>query len=184
MAERAAPAIKEAHNLITAHGYTDFKWIIPKDIVVAEWVRMKCIFGCKNYGRNASCPPNVPSVEECRRFFDSYSACVLFHFAKKMRKPEERHAWTAGVSRALLKLERELFLAGYYKVFLLPMDSCHLCATCPGLREKCKQPALGRPSPEAMGVDVFSTVRQYGYPIEVLSDYSQTMNRYAFLMVE
>jgi hypothetical protein len=35
-----------------------------------------------------------------------------------------------------------------------------------------------------MAIDVFSTVRQYGYPIEVLSDYSQAMNRYAFLLVE
>jgi predicted metal-binding protein len=175
---------KELHNLITTHGYTDFKWISPKDIVVAEWVRMKCIFGCKTFGRNASCPPNVPSVEECRRFFSSYAIGVVFHFPKKTRKPEDRHAWSRGVNRALLKLEREIFFAGYYKVFLLPMDSCSLCVDCPSAREQCKKPALARPSPEAMGVDVFSTVRQYGYPIEVLSDYSQTMNRYAFLLIE
>jgi hypothetical protein len=35
-----------------------------------------------------------------------------------------------------------------------------------------------------MAVDVFSTVRQIGYPIQVLVDYSQTMNRYAFLLIE
>jgi hypothetical protein len=35
-----------------------------------------------------------------------------------------------------------------------------------------------------MAVDVFSTVRQLGYPIQVLRDYSETMNRYAFLLVE
>jgi hypothetical protein len=35
-----------------------------------------------------------------------------------------------------------------------------------------------------MAVDVFSTVRSMGYPIEVLSDYRQTMNRYAFLLIE
>jgi hypothetical protein len=35
-----------------------------------------------------------------------------------------------------------------------------------------------------MAADVFSTVKQVGYPIEVLQDYSQTMNRYAFLLVE
>jgi hypothetical protein len=35
-----------------------------------------------------------------------------------------------------------------------------------------------------MAVDVFSTVRGYGYPIEVLADYSQAMNRYAFLLIE
>ena len=35
-----------------------------------------------------------------------------------------------------------------------------------------------------MAVDVFATVRQYGFAIDVLGDYSQAMNRYAFLMVE
>jgi hypothetical protein len=27
-------------------------------------------------------------------------------------------------------------------------------------------------------------VRQFGFPIEVLSDYAQEMNRYAFLLIE
>lgn len=39
-------------------------------------------------------------------------------------------------------------------------------------------------TPEVIAADVFSTVKQVGYYIEVLRDYSQTMNRYAFLLVE
>jgi len=35
-----------------------------------------------------------------------------------------------------------------------------------------------------MAVDVFETVRKIGYPIEVLYDYSQEMNRYAFLLIK
>ena len=42
----------------------------------------------------------------------------------------------------------------------------------------------GEALPEGMAVDVFSTVRQYGLPIEVLDDYKKLMNRYAFLLVE
>jgi hypothetical protein len=34
-----------------------------------------------------------------------------------------------------------------------------------------------------MAMDVFATVKKVGYPIEVLTDYKKTMNRYAFLMV-
>ena len=64
------------------------------------------------------------------------------------------------------------------------MDSCFLCDECAKLRKACKQPRLARPSPESMGIDVFTTARQYGYPIEVLSDYSQKMNRYAILLIE
>lgn len=175
---------KELEALFEAHGYTDFRWINAEDIVVAQWVRMKCTFGCGEYGRNASCPPNVPSVPECRQFFDEYTTAVIFHFEEAVETPEDRHVWTREVNQGLVRLEREVFLAGYEKAFLLYMDSCYICADCAGTREECKSPRSARPSPEAMAMDVFSTVRQYGYPIEVLADYSEAMNRYAFLMME
>jgi predicted metal-binding protein len=170
--------------LFADHGYSDYKWIKPEDVVVSHWVRMKCLFGCSSYGRNACCPPNVPSVAECRQFFDEYSAAAVFHFEKKVDKPEDRHAWARGVDLDLMRLERAVFLAGYRKAFLLFMDSCFLCADCAGARTECKNPKSARPTPEAMAIDVFSTVRKYGYPIDVLSDYSQAMNRYAFLLIE
>lgn len=175
---------KELEVLFEKHGYTDLKWINPKAIVVSQWVRMKCMFGCANYGRNASCPPSVPSVSECRQFFDEYSTAVVLHFEKAVDKPQDRHTWSRGVNQALLELEREVFLSGYERAFLLFMDSCCICADCTGVRDECKNPQSARPSPESMAVDVFSTVREYGYPIEVLSDYSQAMNRYAFLLIE
>ncbi|HYL81820.1 MAG TPA: DUF2284 domain-containing protein [Candidatus Acidoferrum sp.] len=175
---------KRLEALIAEHGYADFKWIKPEDVVVSQWVRMKCVFGCKNYGKNASCPPSVPSVAECRQFFDEYRTGAILHFEKKVDKPEDRHAWSRGVNQKLLKLERAIFLAGYQKAFLLAMDSCGICAECPGTREACKHPQAARPSPESMAVDVFATVRQYGYPIEVLSGYSQAMNRFAILLIE
>lgn len=175
---------KELELLFKKHGYTDYKWIEPKEIVVSQWVRMHCIFGCGDYGRNASCPPNLPSISECRDFFNEYKDAAIFHFEKKVAKPKDRHSWSKKVNRQLLKVEREAFLSGYQKTFLLFMDSCNLCAECLGQRNKCKDPKSSRPSPEAMGIDVFSTVRKYKYPIEVLSDYSQQMNRYAFLFVD
>jgi predicted metal-binding protein len=63
------------------------------------------------------------------------------------------------------------------------MDECSLCPDCPGRRLACKNPAQARPSAEALGVDVFGTVRKLGYPIDVLTDTTQEMNRYAFLLV-
>ena len=66
------------------HGFTDFKWIDPKTIITAQWVRVKCEYGCPHYGRIASCPPNTPKVEECRRFFGEYRSGMVFHFQKVM----------------------------------------------------------------------------------------------------
>lgn len=175
---------KELEKMFKKNRYDDYKWINPKSIVVSQWARMKCMFGCKNYGKCGTCPPNTPSVSECREFVQGYKTCVVFHFTKKVKKPEDRFAWTRQVNSKLLKLEREAFLSGYYKTFLLFMDSCNLCIDCPGTRHLCKHPKMARPTPESMAMDVFATVRKIGYPIEVLYDYKKEMNRYAFLFIE
>jgi len=175
---------RQLEELFRKHSLDDFRFIDPKRIVVSQWVRMKCMFGCVEYGRIACCPPSTPLLDDCRRFFNDYSEAVVFHFEKKVEKPEERHEWARGINERLLALEREVFLAGNPKAFLLFMDSCSLCKDCGEVRVKCKNKRSARPSPEAMAVDVFSTVKQLGYPIEVLCDYSQTMNRYALLLVE
>ncbi len=175
---------QDMERLFIEHGIDDFKWIQPRDIITAQWVRMKCVFGCNEYGKTATCPPNVPSVDDCRRFFDEYRTAAVFHFQNAMKKPEDRHKWTKKVNRSLLKLERAVLLSGYEKTFLLFMDSCSFCTECPGVRQLCKHSESARPSPEAMGVDVFSTVKPLGFPIEILSDYEQTMNRYAILLIE
>lgn len=176
--------LEQIEALFNKHGCTDFKWIDPQDIVICQWVRMKCMFGCGDYGRNASCPPNVPSVSECRQFFNEYKTGAIFHFAKAVDKPEDRFLWTREINQGLVSLERDIFLSGYQKAFVLVIDSCTVCEECTGKREECKSPQMARPTPEAIAIDVYSTVRKYGYPIQVLADYSQTMNRYAFLLIE
>lgn len=175
---------KQLEKLFHKHGFSNFKWIDPKNIVVSQWVRMKCTFGCRDYGKNACCPPNTPSVDECRDFFREYSKGVVFHFEKRLENPEDRHEWSIGINKKLLSLEREVFTAGNPKVFLLFMDSCKLCKNCKEERARCSNKRSARPPPEALAVDVFSTVKQLGYPIEILRDFSETMNRYAFLLIE
>ncbi len=170
--------------LFQKHGYTDFKWIDPKQIVVAQWVRMKCEFGCPNYTKNAACPPNNPSVGECRQFFDDYNYGVIFHFQKQFADPDENQPWSRQVNLGLARLERDVFLAGYRKAFMLFIDPCSVCGECVPRREDCQNPKTMRPSPEGLAVDVYTTVHQYGFPIQVLSDYSQPTNRYAFLLVD
>ena len=171
-------------ELFQQQGYSDFKWIDPHKIVVSQWVRMKCQYGCDEYGQTATCPPNAPSIPECVAFFQEYHMAAVFHFSKQVEKPEDRHDWTKELNLKLLELERQVFLSGYRKAFLLFLDSCGMCVDCTGVKETCKQPFFARPSPEGMGVDVFATVRPLGFPIEVLADYTKTMNRYAFLLID
>jgi predicted metal-binding protein len=186
MKSRMGKPVSDRRRLESAfrkHGCTDFKWIDPREIVTAQWVRVKCMYGCEDYGRRACCPPNAPSVAECRRFFDEYHTGVLFHLPVAGKNAEDRRKWRK-VNRALVSLEREVFLLGYERSFMLLMGTCSLCRECTGVRDDCKHPSSARPTVDAFAVDVYSTVRKYGFPIQVLTDYSDTMNRYAFLLVE
>jgi len=154
--------VQRIEAIMGGHGLTDFKWIDSKAIIVSQWVRMKCQFGCPQYGRSASCPPNTPPVEECRRFFQEYGSGLVLHFQKIAADAAKRRAWSAKTNVGLSRLERDVFLAGYPKAFVLFMDSCHICAECVPARADCKETELSRPSPEGMAVDVFATVTQLG----------------------
>jgi predicted metal-binding protein len=178
------PELKTVDDLIKAHNPTDYKWIDPKTIIVAQWVRMKCTYGCSGYGKSGCCPPHTPSIAECERFFKEYSHGVVTRYEKQFDEPKQRHAWTKKKYMEQLDLERGVFLAGHHKAFMLSFTSCSLCKECSGNRTDCKQQFMARPSPEAMGIDVYGTVRQYGLPIEVRTDKTQVMNRYGFLLVE
>jgi len=175
---------RKLEALFTKFNFTDYRWIKASQIEVAHWVRFKCMFGCSSYGKKGSCPPQVPSVEECRAFFSEYDEAVIFHLAKKVEQPEDRVPWSREIEKELVKLEREAFWSGYHKAFMLFMDECRLCVNCTGSREACVNKDDSRPGPESLAVDVFTTARSAGYPIEVLSDYKQEMHRYALLMVE
>ncbi len=175
---------KTIEAIVRKHGCADFSWISGSDVQVCQWVRFKCMFGCSSYGKKGGCPPAVPSIQECRELFSEYEHILLLHIAVQLDDPEEREEWSRKMNLSLLPVEREVFLAGHRKTMLLFMDECRLCPECPGTRQECRNQGMARPSPEALGVDVFATARRAGFPIEVLSGYEQVMNRYAFLLVE
>jgi predicted metal-binding protein len=174
---------EQIDEIIKQHGFTDYKWIAPqKDIIVSRWVRFHCEFGCKNYGKNGSCPPAVPSIDECREMIREYENAVIFHFSIQSEN-------TKGHLKRLLRLyelERAVFLAGYYKAFLLQYSSCLLCKDCTaeGAREKCVNKMKVRPGADAMGIDVYQTAHNAGYPIQVLRSHDEAANRFAFLLVQ
>ena len=171
-------------QVLNKYGLKSFRWISAQQIVVSQWVRFKCIFGCASYNTKGSCPPNVPSVIECERFFSEYKHAIILHLPKQLENPDDRHEWSKKINRVLVKIEREVFLLGHRKAFVTFMDECALCDECNQSREDCLNKKDSRPGPEALAVDVFETVRKHDFPIEVLTDTSQRMNRYAFLLVD
>ena len=171
-------------SILRRHPFQDYRWLDPAEIVVSQWVRMKCQFGCPHYGKAAACPPNTPDVEECRRFFTEYRHALLFHFETAASETQARHAWSARTNRALVALERDVFLAGFPKAFALFTDACHLCEGCVPQRSECREPALARPSATGMAVDVFGTARSQGFAIKVATEPTAPVDYFAFLMVD
>ncbi|MDR3166209.1 MAG: DUF2284 domain-containing protein [Synergistaceae bacterium] len=174
---------EQIDKIIKQYGFTDYKWIVPqKNIIVSRWVRFHCEFGCNNYGKNGGCPPAVPSVEECRKMICEYENGVIFHFS--IQSEDKKDHLKRMLS--LYELEREIFLAGYYKVFLLQYGSCIFCNDCQaeGDRVKCVNRVKSRPGADAMGIDVYQTAHSVGYPVQVVRNYDEATNRFGFLLID
>lgn len=171
-------------RIFNDEGFVDYKWITPEQIVVAQWVRMKCMFGFPNYGHKGTCPSQTPSVPASERFFNEYKNGVVFHFSLQNDKSEERIKWYRETATKLIELETKVFLAGFERAYMLLFGGCYLCVDCSGERSQCKLPEMARPAPEGLAVDVFSMVKNVGNQISVKKDLSQAADRFVMLMVD
>jgi predicted metal-binding protein len=170
-------------SFLLKQGFSDYKWINPKDIVVANWVRVKCTFGCGDYGLG-TCPPYTPSVNDCDKFFKEYVSGLIIRINKFADKNSYPSEWARETAIKLLDIEREIFLSGFQKVFLLNHSCCNICRKCIGNRIDCSDKMKSRPSPESFAVDVFQTAKNAGLEIKVVADNPAEMNKIAILLIE
>jgi len=158
-------------------GMDGVKAIDPRSIVTAEWVRMKCQFGCPGFGMSHCCPPHSPTPDVTRKVIDSYEKAILLH--RRLKRGER----SKGFSETVVRLEIEIFLDGYYKAWSMGSGPCRLCKEC-DLGAPCKHGYEARPSMEACGIDVFKTARDNGFPIEVLRTHDEERNIYGVILLE
>ena len=160
-------AVKQKRNV------KDVCIISPSDVETAAWVRLKCQFGCGGYGQCLVCPPFTPTPQKMRQVLDSYKRAILIHFT-----PE------AHVKTTVAELEREFFLRGAWKAFGLGAGPCDFCKICEVEEQWCRYPRRARPAMEACGIDVFSTAKKAGFPIEVVRTTRQCPNFYGLILVD
>ena len=87
------------------------------------------------------------------------------------------------LTNKLLEIDRQAFLLGNHKAFLLNQACCSLCKDCTGNRFDCKDKRNSRPSPEGFAVDVYKTIRNCGMEINVVSKNPSEMTRIAILLI-
>ena len=147
--------------------------ITPEKIVISQWVRFKCRYGCKGYGKHFGCPPYAPSPDETRRMVDEYSTGLLLRFDGVPGRgtfgpediPDDFHDWFRDlilwVNGTVHMLEKTAFYDGFYKAFGFGGYPCIYCehqhcvaeeATGSGGRKHAPEvPAYGSGTPEYGG---------------------------------
>jgi len=156
---------------VLGSGVEDARIISVKDVVVAEWPRWKCRFGCPNYGKSLLCPPNSPTPDETRRLLKEYEYAILV----KNESSKNDHP-------VLIELERRAFLSNLPKSLALGSGRCRLCNEC-NISGGCVHPEQARPSMEACGIDVFSTALKAGYEMTVKTAKDQSYSRFSLLLL-
>lgn len=190
------------NNLREIH--SDLTVIEAEDIAVAEWVALKCRYGCRAFGKHLCCPPYTPSPAEMRRILASYSTGVIARF-EPVPNPDvapestRRYLWDSvtGLHRTIFELERMAFLLGCYKAFGFSAMPCTLCKTCivgekikrgevPGALDAvmCRHKEIMRPSMEACGIDVFRTLKSCGYDLKPLTSRSDKTVLFGLLLLD
>lgn len=178
----------ELENYLTRvmEGLTaEAKVIHPGSVVTAPWVRLKCQFGCAEYGKWYCCPPDTPTPEQTRAVLDSYKRAVLFHVEAARKEGRNRLKFFNSLFAALIDLEGVFFKDGYYKAFVYLAGPCYHCKGCAKVKgEACKFAGKARPAMEACGIDVYQTARNNGFFIQPLREKGETQNTYCLMLVD
>ncbi len=156
-------------------------------INVAEWVSLKCQFGCSQYNTNWCCPPTSPDLEKIRAVLKEYSQALLligsrqckdFYLNNAKRRAEQVRAW-----KEVVAIERQLFLEGYDKAISLVSGSCALCKKCT-YPETCRFPQERRPPIEAFSIDLIGTLKNLGLSTPVAQKPDDSFKYYAIILLE
>lgn len=164
--------------------------IIPfpiEKIDVAEWVSLKCQFGCSQYNTNWCCPPTSPDLVKVKAVLQEYSQALLlvgsrqckdFYLNNAKRRAEQVRSW-----KEVVGIERQLFLEGYDKAISLVSGSCALCKKCT-YPEACRFPQERRPPIEAFSIDLIGTLNNLGLSTPVAQETDDKFNYYAIILLE
>jgi predicted metal-binding protein len=183
----AEESIRNLRKLALKKGAASARLIDTEDILVEDFVRQKCQYGCEGYATCFTCPPYAPTPEETRRRLHSYEQALLIQFVRMPGEQEIR-----SIQETMYELEREAFLSGLYKAFAYAAGTCGLCTSCPAedienptaySKRACRYQRKARPAMEACGINVFQTARKAGYDIDVVKEKGDSFKNFGLLLL-
>lgn len=164
--------------------------IVPfaiESIVLAEWVSLKCQYGCPQFNTNWCCPPASPDLRKVRAILGEYWMALLLvgnrHCPDFYSHSAKRRAYQVRYWKGTMSMERQLFLEGYDKAFSLVSGACALCKKC-AYPEPCRFPLEKRPPVESFGIDLIGTLKSLGRSTSVSQNTDDNFNYYSIILLD
>lgn len=156
------------------HSPLSFLKAVPIDLVhFDKRGEYMCQFGCKNYGRKFSCPPESLGFKQ-ELIKRDYKWAILFATTYKVLSNHNNYQMRAlnrhkesEIQRICKQIGDILNTCGIDHQ-LLSGGSCHRCRECSYQRnEACKKPYLKQVSMEAVGIDCQVTMHRAGFDFQM-----------------
>ncbi len=100
--------IEDVLNKAFELGAEKAKIVDTDTVVVEEWVRWKCRYGCALYEKDGFHPPLAPDAESTKKVLNEYGKAILLNGPKGKTLTE-----------IAVRLEGEAYKMGYYKALAL-----------------------------------------------------------------
>lgn len=154
-----------------ARGAQNALIINARDIVLDPRTILKCRFGCTGWGHNWTCPsaPGAVTVWEFSQIIKHYKKALLIHTHGKKLSQEIAFA-----------VEQNAYRDGAY--FAFSLSDCAVCKKC-RYPQACRAPKKARPAMQAVGIDVFSTVRRQRLTLKTLKNKDEQQNWYSLVLI-
>lgn len=140
---------------------------VPKSTIYLDpEVRKMCQKNtCGHYGRNWTCPPALPELEEVKKEFERYGHFALIYQVYPLRHNMDMK----GMLEALADFQEKLVslkkaLKGKKDILVLGAGGCGLCPRCTYPEKPCRRPGDAVVSLEAYGIDVVKLMRENNLP--------------------
>ena len=153
--------------------------IYTAKVEVKDWVTAKCRYGCGRYHRSYSCPPHSIAPKRMREIMREYKRAVLV-----IEKPDGEEKQKE-FRKALIEMEKELYLKNYYRAFALVPGTCTSCEVCKAVkRDTCINPSENRPCIEGTGIDVYALVKRFKKNAKINKKPSEPFKSYGLILLD
>lgn len=133
---------------------------------------LKCYYGCPSFGANKMCPPYTVPPERFYSILKKYKIGLLVETAAR------------DINNAVVNIEKEAVRLGYHFAFGMRGGACPLCPECTAADEPCRNLIEARPSMEAMGIDVFGTLKSAGLDTKKLASLCEDFTFFGLVLID